>query len=69
MLEGRWSRGAWPGDTASSRDFTAGEERGVEARLPNTGVRFINIQLNGLSVAGDLSQQLITEGAKGFAAP
>jgi hypothetical protein len=46
MLEGRWSRSEWPGETARSRDFMAGEESVVEACLPSIGVQFINIQLS-----------------------
>ena len=48
---GRWSRSTWPGETASSRDFIAGEESGVEARLPNTGTQFINTLLSCVSLA------------------
>lgn len=37
LLEGTWNRSSWP--EASSRDFVAGEESGVEADLPNPGSR------------------------------
>ena len=46
LLEGRRSRSTWPGETASSRDFVAGEESGVEAYLPNTGMQFVSRQLS-----------------------
>jgi hypothetical protein len=51
LLEGRWSRSLWPGETASSRDFIAGEESGVEAYPPNVGTQFINIQLSCVFLA------------------
>ena len=42
-LQGRMGRSTWPGENASSRDFIAGEESGIEAYLTNIGVPFINI--------------------------
>lgn len=37
------SRNTWPGETASSRDFIAGEESGIDAYLPNISLQFINV--------------------------
>jgi hypothetical protein len=36
-------RRTWPGETAISRGFIAVEESGVEAYLPNVGMKFLNI--------------------------
>jgi hypothetical protein len=44
LLEGRWSRSTWPGETASSRDFIAGEEkwyRGISVQYRNPVYKYI----------------------------
>jgi hypothetical protein len=51
VMEGRWNRSTWPGETVCSRDFIAGEESVVEAYLPNIGMQFINTQLSCVFLA------------------
>ena len=60
MLEGIWSRSAWPRNTANTRDFIVVEESGVQADLPNIGMQFINILLSFVFLAwvGNLQQNV-----------